>query len=179
MDHHHLGYDPVEAARVRWVNQGWERAALGMAAVVSIMRAEQIFLRRTTAALRPLGLSFARYQVLGMLRWTSALTLGTLGNRLWITPATVTSAVNRLELAGLCRRRPHPSDARATLVEITAQGRRTFDRAVERLNTEVFEAIGLSDVELEMLVELIGRLRAADGDIVLGSEARSARPRPT
>jgi hypothetical protein len=64
-------------------------------------------------------------------------------------------------------------------VEITAQGRRTFDRAVERLNTEVFEAIGLSDVELEMLVELIGRLRAADGDIVLGSEARSARPRPT
>ena len=66
---HPLGYDPVEASRERWVQQGWTETAGGMAAVVSVMRAEQIFLRRATDALRPLGLTFARYQVLGMVRW--------------------------------------------------------------------------------------------------------------
>src|SRR3546814_15187947 len=83
-----------------------------MAAIVSVMRAEQIFLNRATAILRPLGLTFARYQVLGMLRWTGPMTLGAVGHRLWITPATVTSAVDRLEKAELSRRVAHPTDAR-------------------------------------------------------------------
>src|SRR3546814_5068125 len=81
-----------------------------MAAIVSVMRAEQIFLNRATAILRPLGLTFARYQVLGMLRWTGPMTLGAVGHRLWITPATVTSAVDRLEKAELSRRVAHPTD---------------------------------------------------------------------
>src|SRR6478672_10378930 len=133
-----LSYDPVEASRQVWLEQGWAESADGMAAVVSVMRAEQIFLNEATDILRPLGLTFARYQVLGMLRWTGPLTLGAVGNRLWITPATVTSAVDRLEGAALCRRLSHPTDARATLVEITAKGRRIFDDAVERLNADLF-----------------------------------------
>ena len=163
-----LGYDPVDAARQRWVEQGWGDVAAGMAAVVSVMRAEQIFLNRTATVLRPLGLTFARYQVLGMLRWTGPLTLGAVGERLWITPATVTSAVDRLENADLCRRVAHPTDARATLVEITPRGRRLFDRAVDRLNAEVFGTVGLDAGELEQLVTLIGKIRAAEGDVVEG-----------
>jgi DNA-binding MarR family transcriptional regulator len=137
-----------------------------MAAVVSVMRAEQIFLRRSTDALRPLGLTFARYQVLGMIRWTGPLTLGAVGAGLWITPGTVTSAIDRLEAAALCRRASHPTDARATLVEITAKGRRLFDRAVATLNTEVFGTVGLDAEELEQLVRLVGKIRKADGDVV-------------
>lgn len=161
-----LAYDPVEAARQRWIDNGWPEAATGMAAVVSVMRAEQIFLRRATDVLRPLGLTFARYQVLGMVRWTGPLTLGAIGRRLWITPATVTSAMGRLEAAGLVRRLSHPTDARATLVEITAKGQRLFDRAVERLNEDLFAAVELSPEECELLVSLIGKLRAAEGDLV-------------
>src|SRR5436190_10613156 len=114
-----------------------------MAAVVSVMRAEQIFLRRATDVLRPLALTFARYQVLGMLRWAGPMTLGAVGHRLWITPGTVTSAIDRLEEAGLCRRVSHPTDARATLVEITAKGRRSFDTAVAKLNADLFGTVGL------------------------------------
>jgi DNA-binding MarR family transcriptional regulator len=165
---HPLGYDPVEASRERWIHQGWEDTAPGMAAVVSIMRAEQIFLRRATDALRPLGLTFARYQVLGMVRWAGPLTLGSIGHGLWITPATVTNAIDRLEAADLCRRASHPTDARATLVEITAKGRRAFDRAVERLNEDVFGTVGLSTDELEQLVALIGKIRTGEGDVVAG-----------
>lgn len=165
---HPLGYDPVEASRERWIQQGWEDTAPGMAAVVSVMRAEQIFLRRATDTLRPLGLTFARYQVLGMVRWAGPLTLGAIGHGLWITAATVTSAIDRLEAADLCRRTSHPTDARATLVEITAKGRRVFDRAVERLNEDVFGTVGLSKDELDQLVGLIGKIRTNEGDIVAG-----------
>lgn len=164
-----LGYDPVEASRERWVQQGWEGTSAGMAAVVSVMRAEQIFLRRATDALRPLGLTFARYQVLGMVRWVGPLTLGSVAHRLWITAATVTNAIDRLEAAGLVRRVDHPTDARATLVETTAKGRRLFDRAVETLNAEVFGTVGLDRADLERLVELLGKVRAADGDVVGGA----------
>jgi DNA-binding MarR family transcriptional regulator len=163
---HPLVYDPVEASRERWVQQGWERCAAGMAAVVSVMRAEQIFLRRATDLLRPLELTFARYQVLGMLRWSGPITLGAVGHGLWITPATVTSAVDRLEGARLCRRASHPTDARATLVEITATGRRRFDRAVETLNAQLFGSVGLDDDELDQLVGLVGKIRLAEGDVV-------------
>lgn len=165
---HPLAYDPVEASRERWIQQGWAGTSSGMAAVVSVMRAEQIFLRRATDTLRPLGLTFARYQVLGMVRWAGPLTLGAVGHGLWITPGTVTSAIDRLEAADLCRRVSHPTDARATLVEITAKGRRLFDRAVEKLNADLFGTVGLADDELDLLVGLIGKLRAADGDVVAG-----------
>ena len=161
-----LAYDPVEASRERWIEEGWGETAAGMAAVVSVMRAEQIFLNRAAAILRPLGLTFARYQVLGMLRWTGPLTLGAIGHRLWITPATVTSAVDRLEKAGLSRRVAHPTDARATLVEITVKGRRLFDRSVETLNADLFGTVGLEEHELELLVGLIGKIRAIEGDVV-------------
>jgi DNA-binding MarR family transcriptional regulator len=169
---HPLVYDPVEASRERWVQQGWSEAASGMAAVVSVMRAEQILQRRATELLRPLGLTFARYQVLGMLRWAGPMTLSSVAHSLWITAATVTSAVNRLEAADLCRRVSHPTDARATLVEITATGRRQFDRSVEALNEGLFSSIGLEPDELDALVELIGRLRAADGDVVASNRHR-------
>ena len=161
-----LSYDPVEASREWWIDEGWKEAAPGMAAVVSVMRAEQIFLTQATTILRPLGLTFARYQVLGMLRGRGPLTLGRLGDGLWITPATVTNAIDRLEAAGLCRRLSHPDDARSTLAEITAKGRRLFDRAVEALNAELFGAMTLSEDELGALVELIGKIRAGAGDIV-------------
>ncbi|MDQ2649965.1 MAG: MarR family transcriptional regulator [Actinomycetota bacterium] len=162
----HHPYDPVEASRQRWIEEGWGDAADGMAAVASVMRAEQIFLGRATTILRPLGLTFARYQVLGMLRWTGPITLGAVGRGLWITPGTVTSSVDRLEAADLCRRVPHATDARVTLVEITAKGRQVFDRAVERLNAELFGTVELSPAELDLLISLIGKLRAAEGDDV-------------
>ena len=161
-----LHYDPVEASRQLWLEQGWGDAAGGMAAVVSVMRADQILMDRATDILRPLGLTFARYQVLGMLRWTGPITLGKLGDRLWITPATVTNAIDRLETAGLCRRVDHPQDARATLAEISPKGRKLFDRAVEELNVKLFSAVGLSDDERDELVRLLGKIRAGAGDLV-------------
>ena len=68
----------------------------------------------------------------------------------------------------------HPTDARATLVEITAKGRRLFDRAVEKLNADLFGTVGLDEDELDQLVGLIGKIRAAEGDVVAADHHEAA-----
>lgn len=161
-----LTYDPVEGSRQHWIAQGWLDAAAGVAAAVSVMRGWQILLTQANNLLRPFGLTFARYQVLGLLRSGGRLPLGQVGARLWITPGTVTSSVDRLEAAGLIRRVPHPDDGRTVLAEITPEGRRGFDQAVDALNTNLFSAIPLSQQELEQLVGLINKIRAVAGDTI-------------
>src|SRR6516165_63820 len=110
-----LSFDPVVSARQVWKSRGWGPAATGMAAVTSIMRAHQLFLAQANEVLRPFALTFARYEVLAWLAWNAdcgSLSLSQIGERLQVTPATVTSAIDRLEADGLVRRLPHPNDAR-------------------------------------------------------------------
>ena len=110
-----LGFDPIARAREQWVEQGWGPAADGMAAITSLMRAHQIVLARVEATLKPLGVTFARYEVL-MLLWFSrrgSLPMKVIGSRLQVHPTSVTNAVDRLEDAGLVTRSTHPEDRRA------------------------------------------------------------------
>jgi DNA-binding MarR family transcriptional regulator len=161
-----LAYDPVEASRQHWIAEGWDDTASGVAAVVSVMRGWQLLLTQANELLRPFDLTFARYQVLGLLRPGSRLPLGQVGARLWITPGTVTSSVDRLEAAALIRRLPHPDDGRTVLAEITAKGRRVFDKAVDALNRDLFSAIPLSHEELDQLVGLMNKIRSGAGDAI-------------
>ncbi|HTW11025.1 MAG TPA: hypothetical protein VME46_26225, partial [Acidimicrobiales bacterium] len=64
---HPLDFDPVIEARRQWAEHGWGEAAEGMAAITSVVRAQQLFLARIDAVLRPLELTFARYEVLMLL----------------------------------------------------------------------------------------------------------------
>lgn len=164
-----LDFDPVEEARRQWVAHGWPDAADGMATVTSVMRAQQLFLGRVEAVLRPLGLTFARYEVLMLLTFSSrgSLPLSVVGSRLQVHPASVTNAVNRLEADGLVRRKRHARDGRTTLAELTGAGRTTARRATGLLNREVFEDLGLSPEERSKLFEALRVLRAGAGDFVL------------
>lgn len=161
-----LSDDPIAEARRLWVEHGWEDAAAGMAAVTSLMRAQQIAMARVDEVLRPMGLTFARYEVLMLLSFSrrGALPMGRIGGRLQVHPTSVTNAVDRLESAGLVRRRPDPRDGRARLVELTAAGRRKAATATERLNAEVFADIGLPPAEVSGIVELLTDYRRAAGD---------------
>jgi DNA-binding MarR family transcriptional regulator len=161
-----ITHDPVEWARHYWLEMRWTDTVAGMTVVSSVMRADQIFMNQANAILRPLGLTMARVEVLGILNGFGAAPLGVIAQHMWITPATVTSNVDRLEAAGLCRRRPHPTDARTTLAEITPKGRRVFERAVEAMKTKVFAAVALSDEEAQQLVDLIAKIRTSVGDVV-------------
>ena len=79
--------DPVDEARRHWREHGWETASDGMAMVTSIVRVQQIYLVRIDRVLRPLGLSFARYEVLMLLLFSrrGVLPLGRIGARLQVS----------------------------------------------------------------------------------------------
>lgn len=161
-----LRLDPIAEARRQWQAHGWSEAAPGMAAITSVVRAHQIYMARVETRLRPLGLSFARYELLMLLSFSrrGSLPLNKLGSRLQVHPTSVTNAVDRLEQQGLLRRVAHPTDGRTTLASITAGGRRTAARATEILNAEVFALPGLEGPEIEQLVAILTRLRAGAGD---------------
>lgn len=160
------GLDPIAEATRLWEGHGWAEAAPGMAAVTSLMRAQQLVLSRVEPVLKPLGITFARYEVLMLLVFSQrgTLPMGTIGSRLQVHPTSVTNAVDRLETAGLVERLPHPSDRRATLVAITADGRAVADKATSALNGEVFSRLGLSPADTRSLVGILTRLRADAGD---------------
>ena len=161
-----LPFDPIEEARRQWTAHGWVDAADGMAAVTSVMRAEQIFLARVDEILRPLGLTFARYEALVLLSFSrrGSLPLSVVGQRLQVHPTSVTNTVDRLEAQGLVRRVPHPTDRRTTLAEITDAGREVVAQATVELNHKVFAATGLTQTDLSDLFRLLRKLRRAAGD---------------
>jgi DNA-binding MarR family transcriptional regulator len=161
-----LPLDPVEEAHRQWVAHGWEEAADGMAAVTSVMRAQQILLARTDEALRPLGLTFARYEVLMLLLFSrhGALPMKTIGSRLQVHPTSVTNAVARLEQDELVSRGKHPQDGRAVLVTLTPQGQRRAQQATELLNNGVFADPGVPAKRVGTLVGVLRDLRRRAGD---------------
>ena len=137
-----------------------------MAVVTSIMRLQQVFLARADAVLRPLGLTFARYEVLMLLSFSrrDALPLGKIGERLQVNPASVTNAVDRLEADGLVTRRSNPDDGRVTLAALTPSGRQAVAlEATRAVNEQVFTDIGVPDQKVRRLLGLLAELRQAAG----------------
>lgn len=163
-----LDFDPIAEARRQWIDRGWEDAAGGMAALTSIIRAEQLLMARVEEHLKPFELTFARYELLVLLDFsrTGALPMGKLGDRLQVHPASVTNAVDRLEARGLVERVAHPDDGRATLATITPTGRRRVRRATTVLNEQVFSDLGWTRRDLDDLFRILGRLRRSAGDFV-------------
>lgn len=161
-----LDFDPIEEAHRQWRTRGWEDAADGMAMITSIVRVDQIFANRIDEILRPLDLTFARYEVLMLLSFTrtGALPQGRIGARLQVHPASVTNAVTRLETAGLVVRRPHETDGRTRMATITPTGRRLAARATDLLNDRVFSDVGLTAGELGDLFSLLRKIRHNAGD---------------
>lgn len=161
-----LPVDPIAEARRQWQAYGWAEAADGMAAVTSVMRAHQLMLARVDRALRPFGLSFARFELLRLLAFTrnGRMPMASATARLQVHAASVTNAVDRLERDGLVRREPHPGDGRAAILALTDSGRDLVEQATRSLNEEVFARPGIDRDELTALVHAIAQLRQLAGD---------------
>lgn len=161
-----LEFDPIEEARLQWSARWQPDVSDAMAAATSIMRAQQVVLAAVDGALRPFGLTFARYEGLVLLLYSrrGVLPLGKMGPRLMIHPTSVTNIIDRLEHQGLVRRLPHPTDGRTTLAEITDEGRRLAKRATRAVNEAAFGLGGLSQSDLRQLMSIITKLRLEAGD---------------
>jgi DNA-binding MarR family transcriptional regulator len=159
-----LPFDPIARAAEIWGRRFGDARA--MAAVTSIMRAQQILLAELDDRLRPHGLTFARYEALVLLTFSrrGALPMRLIGQRLMVHPTSVTNTISRLEQQQLVVRRPNPLDGRGTLAEITAAGRAVVDRATADLMTAGFGLTGYDDEQLTEMFGLLRALRIQAGD---------------
>jgi DNA-binding MarR family transcriptional regulator len=161
-----LPRDPIADAQRNWENHGWGDVAAPMAAITAIMRTQQILLARIEGALKPFGLTFARYELLALLSFarSGALPMNKASALLQVHPTSVTNAVDRLQTAGLVVRSPHPTDGRTTLIELTAEGRTLAKRATAVLNAEVFGHSGFGEQDVDQLIRILGDFRRGAGD---------------
>lgn len=164
-----LDFDPIERAGELW-QQHWpdEPAEVyaSMRAVTSIMRAHQILIAELDAMLRPLGITFSRYEALVLLVHSQdgALPLSKIGERLQVHPTSVTNIVDRLEKSGLVTRRPNPLDGRGVLAEITDAGREAVEKATKALMEAEFGLSALGAEQQDTLFDTLRVLRLAAGD---------------
>jgi DNA-binding MarR family transcriptional regulator len=159
-----LPFDPIERA-----GQIWERRfgpASSMRVATSVMRIQQILLARYDEALRPFGLTFARYEALVLLEFSrrGALPLKVVGSRLMVHPTSVTNTIDRLERDGFVVRRPNPEDGRGVLAEITESGRRTVKAATAELMAIDFGLGSMGESDRSAMFAMLRTVRANAGD---------------
>lgn len=159
-----LPFDPIDEAARQW-GLRWSGVEQ-MRAVTNLMRVQQLVLAELDDVLRPHGLTFARYEALVLLTFSraGALPLGKMGDRLQVHPTSVTSIVDRLEAAGQVVRRPHPTDGRTILAELTPSGREIVEVATRDLVAADFGLGVLGAAELAALSDLLRPVRVAAGD---------------
>lgn len=105
------------------------------------------------------GTTYARMRLLRDLQTHGPQIMTELAGCLAVTPRNVTVLVDGLEREGLVRRRPHPDDRRATIVELTDEGGALLDAAFEQHAARagaLFEALRREDQTA--LLALIRRL---------------------
>ena len=119
-------------------------------------------LRTLDETLAEFGLDSGEYKVLGSLAQSGepfCSTPGKLGKHMELSSGAMTNRIDRLEEAGLVRRRPDPNDRRGVLVEMTEKGRETYERAVGvQAKKEELVASALDDGEKKQLNDLLRRL---------------------
>jgi DNA-binding MarR family transcriptional regulator len=117
--------------------------------------------RLRTDALRRRRLTQARARLLNVLAESGPLVMSDLSRALDVTPRAVTGLVDALERDGLARRVGHPSDRRATFVELTPSGRRLTRDFRTGLLRFADELLGdLRDQDVRASVRVLRHVRA-------------------
>ncbi|MFD7734909.1 MarR family winged helix-turn-helix transcriptional regulator [Kitasatospora phosalacinea] len=113
--------------------------------------------------LREHGASVARLRTLRVLALSGEpLRMRDLAEHVGNAARTTTTIVDSLERDGLVERVRHPTDRRAFLLTLTAEGARRHREAEELDRAALAAATGtLNDTEREQLRTLLGRIRAA------------------
>jgi DNA-binding MarR family transcriptional regulator len=110
-----------------------------------------------------------RFDLLAQLdKAPNGMTLGELSQRMMVSNGNVTGLAERLVEQGLLDRRASPTDRRAQLVSLTAEGRRVF-RAMARTHedwiADIFAELTSDDIEalMRLLAKTKGSARKAVG----------------
>jgi DNA-binding MarR family transcriptional regulator len=112
---------------------------------------------RRRAVSEATGMSFNRARAIRRLA-RQPLSMRELSDALGIDPPNATGIVDDLESLALVRRRAHPTDRRAKLVEATRKGKQLARRADAILATPPRELSALNREDLKTLYQILSRL---------------------
>jgi DNA-binding MarR family transcriptional regulator len=159
-----LAFDPIERAGELWSERIGGASAMQLA--TSIMRVQQLLIAEFDRALRPFGITFARYEVLVLLSFsrTGRLTLSKIGQRLMVHPTSVTNAIDRLVEQGLVERAVDQADRRRVLASLTPEGKRVLKRATAALTGIEFGLGALDEEQRRTAYDVLRVVRAVDFD---------------
>jgi DNA-binding MarR family transcriptional regulator len=119
-----------------------------------------LYLKWVRSRLRDRGMSYARMRLLGALHCKGPQIMSSISEELGVTRRNVTALVDALEEEGLVRRKPHPTDRRATVIEMTGRGERTMDRLYDEHRAAVAELFeGLDEEDRKELTRMLGAMR--------------------
>jgi DNA-binding MarR family transcriptional regulator len=108
------------------------------------------------------GLNYARMKLLQTLHCRGPAIMRDLGSELGATPRNMTAIVDAMEEAGLVVRRPHPTDRRATLIELSPDGTRAAAQAIGPQLDAIAEVFtDLTPAEQERFSAIVAKLLRA------------------
>jgi DNA-binding MarR family transcriptional regulator len=134
---------------------------------LAVFRANGALIARGDVLVASVGLTSARWQVLGALALASGtLTVPEIARSMGLTRQGIQKQVNLLIEDGLVSTRANPAHERSHFVELTAAGRAAYSRAEQRWTVEaarLSKGRSLSGLKgaVRELDELVERLRAA------------------
>ncbi|MBR8123800.1 MarR family winged helix-turn-helix transcriptional regulator [Burkholderia multivorans] len=106
--------------------------------------------------LEELGLTYTQYITIIALWEVGSLTVGQLGEKLFLESNTLTPILKKLEAMGYLERHRDPSDERQVRVSLTKSGRRVREKG---LGMNLVEATGLKPDEFAKMQKAIVTLR--------------------
>src|SRR2546430_3378145 len=92
------------------------------------MKAFQALLPHDAGSIKRTELGDSDFRVLEVLLHKGPLPVNTIGPKVWLTPGSISVAVDRLVRKGLVSRNDHPDDRRVRRVELTPKGRALITR---------------------------------------------------
>jgi DNA-binding MarR family transcriptional regulator len=118
---------------------------------------------RAAALLAPIGLHPGQEALLLELDRTGPLIQAALSEALGCEPPSITLMTRKLEAAGHIRRKPAPSDKRASIVELTDSGKALTDQIKQMWCALAEETV--TGLPLETAAELPGILKAMTANV--------------
>ncbi len=161
--------DHVDRIFEQWAVERPDLDRTAMAALARILRAARVVEREMSQVFGRFGLQRGEFDVLAALRRSGPpyrLKPGDLSAALLLSTGAMTNRLDRLEAAGLVRRRPDPDDRRAVLVELTRRARTVVDDVLaQHVANEERILAGLGPREQRALTELLRKLLVSlEGD---------------
>ena len=108
--------------------------------------------------LKELGLTYPQYLAMLALWEEDGVTVGALGERLFLDSGTLTPLLKRLEAAKLVKRERSGEDERQVFIHLTEKGR-ALKRAAATIPARAASATGMGLMELIKLRNKLGQLR--------------------